>query len=223
MFGTGYIQVLYLGRAPCTKETLPDFREKCRVTRHPRVFRGLTGSQRTPGFWGVTLIRTLYILNTGLLNPTIASKDTIANDEVTHHPSSTVFAFSIVSTNMIKVCLWHRCLGHASITALLHISFLSNKDLQNIRDCNICPLAKQHRLHFSTSEIFTTAVFLFVTFGFMGFLSPKVSLPQPSPKRMKGVRNYTGTLYLLFQTLVSLSLINKSKCQIQGYKIKLPP
>ena len=46
----GFIQVLYLGRAPCTKETLPDFREKCRVTRHSRVFRGLTGSQRTPGF-----------------------------------------------------------------------------------------------------------------------------------------------------------------------------
>ena len=48
-----YMQVLYLGRAPRTKETLPDFREKCRVTRHSRVFRGLTGSQRTPGFWGV--------------------------------------------------------------------------------------------------------------------------------------------------------------------------
>ena len=48
------IQVLYLGKAPRTKETLPDFREKCRVTRHSRVFRGLTGSQRTPGFWGVT-------------------------------------------------------------------------------------------------------------------------------------------------------------------------
>ena len=54
MFGTGYIQVLYLGRAPRTKETLPDFREKCLVTRHSRVFRGLTGSQRTPGNWGVT-------------------------------------------------------------------------------------------------------------------------------------------------------------------------
>ena len=52
MFGTSYIQVLYLGRAPRTKETLPDFREKCRVTRHSRVFRGLTGNQRTPGFWG---------------------------------------------------------------------------------------------------------------------------------------------------------------------------
>ena len=46
----GFIQVLYLGRAPRTKETLPDFREKCRVTRHSRVFHGLTGSQRTPGF-----------------------------------------------------------------------------------------------------------------------------------------------------------------------------
>ena len=52
MFGTSYIQVLYLGRAPCTKETLLDFREKCQVTRHSRVFRGLTGSQRTPEFWG---------------------------------------------------------------------------------------------------------------------------------------------------------------------------
>ena len=49
------MQVLYFGRAPHTKETLPNFREKCRVARHSRVFRGLTGSQRTPRFWGVTL------------------------------------------------------------------------------------------------------------------------------------------------------------------------
>ena len=48
LIGTCYIQVLYLGRAPRTKETLPDFREKCRVTRHSRVFRGMMGSQRTP-------------------------------------------------------------------------------------------------------------------------------------------------------------------------------
>ena len=37
LFGIGYAgfrQILYLGRAPRTKETLPDFREKCRVTRH---------------------------------------------------------------------------------------------------------------------------------------------------------------------------------------------
>ena len=43
-------QVLYLGRAPSTKETLPNFLKWRRVTRHPLVFRGLTGSQRTPGF-----------------------------------------------------------------------------------------------------------------------------------------------------------------------------
>ena len=54
MFGTGYMQVLYLGRFPRTKGTLLDFREKYRVTRHSRVFRGLTGSQRTPRFWDVT-------------------------------------------------------------------------------------------------------------------------------------------------------------------------
>ena len=43
-----------LGRAPCTKETLPDFREWCWVTRHPQVFRGLTGCQRSPRERGVT-------------------------------------------------------------------------------------------------------------------------------------------------------------------------
>ena len=47
-------QVLYLGRAPRTKETLPDFREWCRVIRHPLVSCGLTGSQWTPRNWGVT-------------------------------------------------------------------------------------------------------------------------------------------------------------------------
>ena len=48
------MQVLFLGRAPRTKETLPDFLKWRRVTRRPLVFRGLTGSQWTPGFWGVT-------------------------------------------------------------------------------------------------------------------------------------------------------------------------
>ena len=64
LIGTDYIQVLYLGRAPRTKETLPDFREKCWVTRHSRVFHGLTGSQRTPGI-GTShneMTQRLYIL-----------------------------------------------------------------------------------------------------------------------------------------------------------------
>ena len=55
-----YMQVLYLGRAPRTKETLPDFLKWHRVTRRPLVFSGLTGSQRTPGFWGVTHIFTRF-------------------------------------------------------------------------------------------------------------------------------------------------------------------
>ena len=48
------MQVLNLGRAPRTKETLLDFLKWRRVTRPPLVFRGLTGSQWTPGFLGVT-------------------------------------------------------------------------------------------------------------------------------------------------------------------------
>ena len=47
-----FMQVMYLGRAPRTKETLPDFLKWRRVTRHPLLFRGLTGSQRTLGIWG---------------------------------------------------------------------------------------------------------------------------------------------------------------------------
>ena len=47
-------QVCTIGRAPLTKETLPDFHEWCRVTRHPRLFCGLTGCQRDPREWGVT-------------------------------------------------------------------------------------------------------------------------------------------------------------------------
>ena len=37
------MQVLYLGRAPRTKETLPVFRERYRVTRHSRVFPRVDG------------------------------------------------------------------------------------------------------------------------------------------------------------------------------------
>ena len=47
-----------MGRAPRTKKILPDFREECRVTRHSRVFHGLTVDQRTPRFWGITKPRS---------------------------------------------------------------------------------------------------------------------------------------------------------------------
>ena len=75
-------QVLYLGRAFRTKETLPDFREWCRVTRHPRVFRGLTGYQRTPWEWGVTslVIKILVVFNIWkMIDDTIVA-DTISKN-----------------------------------------------------------------------------------------------------------------------------------------------
>ena len=50
------MQVLYLGRASRTKETLPDFREKCRVIRLSRVFRGLRVVNGPPGF-GVSQLK----------------------------------------------------------------------------------------------------------------------------------------------------------------------
>ena len=53
---------LYLGRAPRAKETLPDFLKWRRVTRPPLVFRELTGSQRTPGFWGVATLKVFFPL-----------------------------------------------------------------------------------------------------------------------------------------------------------------
>ena len=49
LLGTGFMQVFYLVRASRTEETLPDFLKWHRVTRHPLVFRRLTGSQWTPG------------------------------------------------------------------------------------------------------------------------------------------------------------------------------
>ena len=62
LLGTGFMQVFHLGRAPRTKETLPEFLKWRRVTRHPLVFRGLTGSQWTPGFWGVAELKLHRLL-----------------------------------------------------------------------------------------------------------------------------------------------------------------
>ena len=50
LFGTGFMQVLYLGRAPHTKETLPNFLKWRQVTRHPLVFRRLRVVNGPPGF-----------------------------------------------------------------------------------------------------------------------------------------------------------------------------
>ena len=69
LLGTGFMQVMYLGRAPRTKETLPHFLKWRRVTRHLFVFRGLTGSQRTPGLGH----HMMYVMN--CTRPDIAYAD----------------------------------------------------------------------------------------------------------------------------------------------------
>ena len=54
LFGTGICRFCIRVELLVQRRLYSIFREKCRVTRHSRVFRGLTGSQRTPVFLGVT-------------------------------------------------------------------------------------------------------------------------------------------------------------------------
>ena len=54
LLGTGYMQVCNWVELPVQRRLCPIFLKWRRVTRPPLIFRGLTGSQRTPGFWGVT-------------------------------------------------------------------------------------------------------------------------------------------------------------------------
>ena len=63
LLGTGFMQLLYLDRSPRIKETLPDFLKWRRVTRHPLVFCGLTGSQRTLGFEASQQSYPMYFVN----------------------------------------------------------------------------------------------------------------------------------------------------------------
>ena len=43
LFGQVIYRLCTKGRAPRTKETLPDFRERCRVTWHSRAFPRVDG------------------------------------------------------------------------------------------------------------------------------------------------------------------------------------
>ena len=118
LFGTGYAgfrQVLYLGRAPRTKETLPDFREKCRVTRHSRVFRGLTGSQRTLGFWGVTISLKKCYFHIHLMYFKISQVDNCK-----HHPCGIYSRYKRICVKIIKVFSLFVAFDHKSCFALVN-------------------------------------------------------------------------------------------------------
>ena len=96
-----FIQVLYLGRAPRTKETLPDFLKWGRVTRYPLVFRGLTGSQRTLGFWGVTI--TLTFINVKSIKYLLSRRIMCVVAQSTKHTSPPFILRSITHGFQIKL------------------------------------------------------------------------------------------------------------------------
>ena len=50
LFVTGICRFCIWVELPVQRRLCPLFLKWCRVTRHPLVFRGLTGSQRTLGF-----------------------------------------------------------------------------------------------------------------------------------------------------------------------------
>ena len=53
LFGTGICRFCIWVELPVQRRLCPIFVKKCRVTRHSRVFRELTGSKWTPRVWGV--------------------------------------------------------------------------------------------------------------------------------------------------------------------------
>ena len=54
LFGTGFMQVMYLGRAPRTKETLPDFSEVASGNPTSTCISRVDGQSMDPRVWGVT-------------------------------------------------------------------------------------------------------------------------------------------------------------------------
>ena len=86
-----------LGRAPRTKETLPDFCKNMDldkwdttvwylVTRNPQEFHGLTGCQRDPRIWGVTALAQILTSHIAFINEikaTMQNQSTQLNNQAT--------------------------------------------------------------------------------------------------------------------------------------------
>lgn len=72
-----------------------------------------------------------------------ADRTTTIRKEAVDNSLFTNLASEVDPTHLIDVSLWHQRLGHASVTTLHHIPFLSRKNLHCITDSSVCPLAKQ--------------------------------------------------------------------------------
>ncbi|PWA96217.1 hypothetical protein CTI12_AA041970 [Artemisia annua] len=69
-------------------------------------------------------------------------------------PSST-----ILSINNNNIALWHSRLGHPSHSVLQQIKHISVSKQCTSHICDICPMAKQHALPFSSSSFHATSMF----------------------------------------------------------------
>ncbi|KAL2246098.1 UNVERIFIED_CONTAM: hypothetical protein Sindi_2878000 [Sesamum indicum] len=67
------------------------------------------------------------------------------------------------------VDLWHKRLGHTSVDVLKHTVLFKNSNV-TLNICDVCPLAKQHRLPFHSSYSNTLKTFEYVTRRCMGTL-----------------------------------------------------
>ena len=100
------------------------------------------------------VLGTLYVLDqSSFINPNVLP------GKLSMSPLVSCNVSSDATHNIVDVTLCHKRFGHASATALHHISFLSKTLFPDLSKCEFCPLAKQHRLSFSPSSIHTVAPF----------------------------------------------------------------
>ena len=95
--------------------------------------------------------KTAEVMVVGKVHGTLYVFDPAETITLPQPPSSTpllptfpvICNASLASNNTLDiVTLWHRCFGHASATALKHVSSLSNVHLPDFKNCVIYPLAK---------------------------------------------------------------------------------
>ena len=97
----------------------------------------------------------LYSLDhTSFYNPS----SSLVNPNVHDAPSSCNVLASLNNKDHQSL-LWYKRFGHASVSTLRHIPFLSHTLRSDLHHCEVCPLAKQPCLHFSPSSIHSTSPF----------------------------------------------------------------
>ncbi|KAL4289778.1 hypothetical protein GQ457_14G021700 [Hibiscus cannabinus] len=95
----------------------------------------------------------------------ISSLPAVCNSTVASIPS-TVASCTTAQSN--KTELWHARLGHATYTKLHKLSFPDSIQTEPIKQCTICPLAKQPRLSFPISTSRSSTPFELLHFDLWG-------------------------------------------------------